>query len=170
MNKNAGFTLIELLVVVLIIGILAAVALPQYQVAVRKANLSKYMGLVASMKQAQEVYFMANGEYAKDLTALDLSFPVSSDCTYTQEEANAFYDCNGVKYGVYDDFSNVQANDGRNQYRQYLADYAGAVVNYKKGDIYCIALPGDTVAEKACKSLGGEDKGSSSSWHYFKLP
>ena len=73
--KNVGFTLIELLVVVLIIGILAAVAVSQYQQAVNKARLSEIVSVLRLYRDAEETYYMANGKYTDYPADLDVEIP-----------------------------------------------------------------------------------------------
>ena len=78
---TAGFTLIELLVVVLIIGILAGVALPQYQKAVAKARYTQMITAGKSLKDAMELYYMANGDYPVFWSDLDITYPGCSEGT-----------------------------------------------------------------------------------------
>ena len=73
--KNRAFTLIELLVVVLIIGILAAIALPQYQKAVWKSKNAQLKLLAKAYLDAQTSYYLANGTYAKNFSDLDIQMP-----------------------------------------------------------------------------------------------
>ena len=70
-----GFTLIELLVVVLIIGILSAVALPQYTKAVEKSRATEAVTLLGNLLTAEQIYKMGNGSFTTDLTLLDLQLP-----------------------------------------------------------------------------------------------
>lgn len=80
-RKSGGFTLIELLVVVLITGILAAVALPQYQTAVRKGRYMQLVAISKTYKDAFERYYMANGEYPKWWADLDISMGSCTEST-----------------------------------------------------------------------------------------
>ena len=70
-----GFTLIELLVVVLIIGILAAIAVPQYQKAVMKSKATQLQTLLAATVKASNLYYMNNGEYPESFDELDIDVP-----------------------------------------------------------------------------------------------
>ncbi len=80
-NSSQGFTLLELLVVVLIIGILAAIALPQYKNARDKAVISAFLPMINAIKEAEEVYFMTHGEYARNLETLDIDVTKDGSCS-----------------------------------------------------------------------------------------
>ena len=73
-DLKKGFTLIELLVVVLIIGILASIAIPQYFKVVEKARVAEAMSIISSVKSAEERYLARGGMYTSDFTALDIAY------------------------------------------------------------------------------------------------
>ena len=75
-NKK-GFTLVELLVVVLIIGILAAIAVPQYQKAVEKSRMTEGIMIVRKIAEMHQAYYMATGNYLGnfDIEKLDITIP-----------------------------------------------------------------------------------------------
>ena len=76
MNKKA-FTLLELLVVVLIIGILAAIALPQYKLAVEKSRMTEAVTILKSISLAQDRFYMIHNRYANayEIEKLDIEIP-----------------------------------------------------------------------------------------------
>ena len=76
-----GFTLIELLVVVLIIGILAAVALPQYNKAVEKSRAAQAFVTLQAAAQAADAYYLEHNELPTSLTQLEIEFPNLKDWT-----------------------------------------------------------------------------------------
>ena len=175
MRCKRGFTLIELLVVVLIIGILAAVAVPQYQVAVKKAQMTEYMMMVRAIVKAEEVYRLENGEYTNDLQKLSLSWPEKKGgCEFTTDEWCSFYECAAadVVYGVCDDITNAQAGTKetskyRLRYTEHLADAKTKITGkgyFFKGDRGCQCQT--AIDKKVCNSLGATQK-VTKQWYRF---
>ena len=156
LSRLGGFTLIELLVVVLIIGILASVALPQYEVAVKKSRLAAVIPLVKTLSDAEEVYYNANGVYTGNVSSLDVSMPSGAtlyggptDDGYVQLSNGIIIDLlagtGDMVGGTGSLFVQASLPDGTNniQYRQYLQNSS------KRGERYCLGH------EKVCKSMGG---------------
>jgi prepilin-type N-terminal cleavage/methylation domain-containing protein len=71
--RRSGFTLIELLIVVVIIGILAAIAIPKFNVTKGKANVTAIKTDLRNLVTAQEAYFYENATYTNQLAQLNYS-------------------------------------------------------------------------------------------------
>ena len=71
MNDRQGFTLIELLIVLIIIGILAAIAIPQFSATREKAYFAAMKSDVRALAAQQELHFTTNYQYSTSLTDLD---------------------------------------------------------------------------------------------------
>ena len=73
LSNNQGFTLVELAVVVIIIGVLAAFAVPKFRDAVERSKASEAFNYLSTVRASQERYHARNSTYASDLTKLDVS-------------------------------------------------------------------------------------------------
>ena len=147
-NKK-GFTLIELLVVVLIIGILAAVALPQYFKAVEKSRATEALSVLGTIAAAEERYRLASSDntYTDKFSDFDVSF--------TDEETGA--DATGASYKTKNFQIALDKTDGKvtatRGSGQAGVGESGAYTitrNFRDGKVTC-SDPGTT---GICASLG----------------
>ena len=173
-KKKRAFTLIELLVVVLIIGILAAVAVPQYKKAVYKGRAVEAITLLKAITDAQEVYYLTNGEYTSNFDNLDIEIPsqlrggIAAELNNNDSiESNYLYRCDDETSTGYPrtcqasvDNKNMPDFEFHLQHTKYTG-YAG-----KK---WCKAYMKNEFALQICKNIGISDPEAWKPEFFFKL-
>lgn len=126
-----GFTLIEILVVILIIGILAAIALPQYKIIVLKSKFAKVKANVQTLAAAMQRYYLVNDNFPAVLSQLDVEVRDKDDERYYTN-------------GVGDVGGTIRRNDKTllNYYIRLDNDFVYNGVNMKSKIFYCVAYDG----------------------------
>lgn len=151
-----GFTLIELLVVVLIIGILAAVALPQYEKAVAKSRAAEALTVLNTLRQQMELSYMATGDfYPNGFEGFDVTVPgriyTGGNCPewWCSETKNWLYALDGAEATAYPLYG---GNSGVDSEWSLWASPMGAYVGEsREGKTLCLDNASGGVN---CKKIG----------------
>ena len=184
-----GFTLIELLVVVLIIGILAAVALPQYQKAVEKSRAVQAITLLKSVYNAAKAYQLANGEWPQSFDELTVEIPwtgttngVSVGAHHKQGKSNADWSIQILNSNAEGKGVVVTRLSGLYTGGSFRIYTVPGHPQYGPDELLCVEMVGGSVvtAYKFKKSKGNYCQKimkaalvhtlSEGSWYYFRMP
>ena len=161
-NKSLGFTLIELLVVVLIIGILAAVALPQYEKAVMKSRVSSILPWFKELKRGRDLYLLDGGrsicmdlEAFADAAGVEYESAVftgdNNACNYTLKISSDL-SFNSVGGGVRSSIFKEPGTSNRGFFiNMYLSPLVEKNSGIPVGSIYC--MPTGDWAKKMCRAV-----------------
>jgi prepilin-type N-terminal cleavage/methylation domain-containing protein len=178
--KNSAFTLIEMLIVVLVIGILAAIALPQYNRAVWRSRTTQLLQYVRNLAQDQERHYLVKGSYTDDFNELDISFDNLPRTSATQPFTVASLKTDGDTAGISTSAPRVLAVflKGKYQYGAFVYFFQRSDINIgtlKRGKIYCAdpnaGSSSPALAEKFCeKVVGASDPVLFSNTKYYLLP
>ena len=161
-----GFTFVESLVVVLIIAILAAVAVPQYQKAVAKTKTSTAISQLVQIMQAQERFFMATGRYTLDLEELDITVPQSKYYTFSCGSSSCYTGCTAMPKN-WGQLPRIRMTPKKDSHQCEVS------ISHMLDWWYCDGF--STGAEKVftsedCESLGGVYKTTSTMGQEYLLP
>ena len=81
-HNRSGFTLIELMIVVVIIGILAALAIPRFMQATVKSRQSEAKGILKQVYTMERTFRQETGAYSVDLNAIGVEVPLNAEYAY----------------------------------------------------------------------------------------
>ena len=145
-NKKKGFTLIEILVVVLIIGVLAAIALPSYMRSVERSRATGPMTNLGSIAKAQKAYRMGTEHYTDNVGNLDISL---KDETNGEDANGSTFESEFFTYKVYGDDKAAATATRKNVDEDKKYELS---VDYNTNKIYC-----RPIENKTCIDLGLEE-------------